>query len=335
MYDSIPLVIDSEYFKKFTQQNNELNYMLPIFIIVMVGGDLYLFFNKNITSQEITKILKNILVIEEDVELTPTIELPAVSVDAPLTYKGQEIPNITDIEKIYDWTLYAPSKELYENLFTTKLKDPFQHISKRFIKFKKTGYFSATFANDIYSGEISDTIPLDKIKEFSLTKHVFTSPTPNVVTERFKKLMSRVEQDQHWKLQNLVAGLVKESQNPPQTELYKKYIPDKKLDLIVQLRKPETTQVSEPPKESIHISDKLQENLQIKRKGNRRGSLFGLVSSSDLIAKNVLNSINYDTGDDIKWDGMAVTFTPLPAGWLDPKPSADTSIVPAAADTRQ
>jgi len=317
MYDSIPLVIDSNNFVHRFRGDNEINYMLPIFIIVMIGSDLYLFFNKNITSQEITQILKNILYINTEVILDPPIELPAVSVDAPPTYNGQEIPNIADIEK-YDWPLSYDNSfakdVLLENLFRTKLKDPFQHISKRFIKFKKTGVFSATFEKNIYSGEISDTIPLDKINETSLTKHKFTSPATDVVTEKFKNLMSSVNNDDPSKLQNLVMGLVIESrspQNSPQNDLYKQYIPDEELKLIVQLGKPEITQGRKPPQETIRISNKLQKNW--------RGYLSWRVSSSDLIAKNVLNSINDDIGDQEQWESLAGTFTPLPASWLKRK----------------
>ena len=314
MYDSIPLVIDSDYFQRYTQENNKINYMLPIFIIVMIGSDLYLFFNKNMTLEEITKILKNILEINAEVILYPPIQLPTVSADNYVvpTYNSIRISNITDIAKITDWSLSkehddAPSRQLLKNIFSDMLEDPFQHISKRFIKFKKP-FFKRSFENDIYSGEISDTIPLDDIKETSLTKHTFKSPPPNVVTERFKKFFDEKVNlsDNDSKLSYLINQLTRHIESDTHlTQLYKQYIPNEKIDLTVEEYKKPESQSKE--KEEIKID--------VTRVGPLNES--NAITSSDLIAKNVLNSIN---------DYMVTrgTFTPLPPGWLIPRPSADT-----------
>ena len=333
--DSIPMIMDSE---SLPGRGIELEYILPIFIIVMYGDDLFLFFNKNITSEEITKILKSILGINQvEVTLTldPPIELPAVSGDAP-EYKGTQISNINDIEKIYNWSLSndedadSPSKVLLEYTFRAYV-DPFQHIiSKRFIMLKGKGVgVWKTFENDIYSGEVNDTIPLDEIKVKSLTKHTFTSPTPDVVTERFKSLMRDVNNEKHYKLQKHVHTLEQVWDNPPQKGLYKEYIPpDKDIELSLYYSDPKLT--TTPEKEWIKISNTLS--------GKRRRFLYGDVDSdSDLIPKNVLNSINKDT--ETTWGrtpgssypGLGGLFIPFPQGWFHPPQSSTTTTTSATS----
>ena len=345
LFDSIPMIIDSE---SLPGRRIELEYILPIVIIVMYGDNLYLFFNKNITPQEITKILKSILGINQEVTLIlyPPIELPAVSVDAPPTYNGQEIPNITDIETIYNWgdkDADSPSKVLLETTFQADV-DPFQHISKRFIMLQgKNVFFSKTFEKDIYSGEISDTIPLDEIKDSSLTKHKITSPTPDVVTKMFKSLMDNLNKKNDYKLENRVFTLEQDRVNPPQIGLYKEYIPlpnkdNKDIKLSLYYSDPNltpttkeltpTTKELTPTKEWIKISN--------NPSGKRRRSLFGEVKS-DLIPKNVLNSINNDTAT--RWGrtpgslypGLGGLFIPFPRGWFHPPQSSTTTTTSATS----
>ena len=312
IHDQISIVIDSELFDNHQGDNNGIKYILPIFIIVMIGSDLYLFFNKNMTLEEITKILKNILEIKTEVILDPPIQLPTVSADNYVvpTYNSIPISNITDIAKITDWSLSkehddAPSRQLLKKIFSDMLEDPFQHISKRFIKFKKTGYFPATFANDIYSGEINDKLSLDSS---SLTKHTFTSPPPDVVTERFKNFFDEKVNlsDKDIKLSYLINRLTPHIKSDTHlTQLYKQYIPNEKIDLTVEeYKKPES-----------HSKEKEEIKIDVTRVGPLNES--NAITSSDLIAKNVLNRIN---------DYMAPVgrFTPLPPGWLIPRPSAVT-----------
>jgi len=401
--DSIPMIMDS---KSLPGRGIELEYILPIFIIVMYGDDLFLFFNKNITSQEITTILKSILGINQEVTLTldPPIELPAVLVDAPPQpvgstpqpvgstpqpvdappqpvgstpqpvgstpqpvgstpqpvgstpqpvgstkqtsdappYKGTPISNINDIEKIYNWSLSdadntnSPSKLLLETIFRDYV-DPFQHIiSKRFIMLKgKRMYMigNKTFENDIYSGEVSDTIPLDKINDKSLTKHKITSPTSDVITERFKSLMSGVNNEEYFKLKNHVFTLERDWANVPQKELYKEYIPpDDGIALSLYYSDPKLT--TTPAKEWIQIYNK----PSYEQLGKPRRSLFGDVKSySDLIPKNVLTSINKDT--EKTWGrqpgastpGLGGLFIPFPRGWFHPPKSSTTTTTSATS----
>jgi hypothetical protein len=312
IYDKISIVIDSKLFDNHQGDNNKINYILPIFIIVMIGSDLYLFFNKNMTLEEITKILKNIIEINTDVILDPPIQLPTVSADNYVvpTYNRIAISNITDIAKITDWSLStehddAPSRQLLKNIFSDMLEDPFQHISKRFIKFKKTGVFSATFEKNIYSGEINDKLSLDSS---SLTKHTFTSPPPDVVTERLKNLFDEKVNlsDKDIKLSYLINRLTPHIKSDTHlTQLYKQYIPNEKIDLTVEeYEKPES-----------HSKETEEIKIDVTRVGPLNES--NAITSSDLIAKNVLNSIN-------DYMGTVGRFTPLPPGWLIPRPSAVT-----------
>lgn len=329
MYDRIPIVIDSNFFDKYGHFNNKINYILPIFITVMVGDDLYFFFNKNMTSEVLTILLKTMLGIKPEVILDPPIELPAVSADYVVpTYNGIPIPNIENIKDIGNkWTFddddleAYPSYQLVRNLFHAKLEDPFQHISKRFIKFKKTriyslkGGISSTFENVIYSGEISDTIPLDEIKESSLTKHTFTSPTSDVVTAGFKTLFETVkERDGYSKLQQVIHYITYSIPNPPLETLYGQYIPTQNNEIELKSEPPEKTHYSQTENMTINISQPPQ-----------RMSIYNdIITTSALTAKNILNSINDSTASIA--GRIAGTFTPLPPGWFVPRPSADTSI---------
>lgn len=174
------------------------------------------------------------------------------------------------------------------------LEDPFQHISKRFIKFKKNGFFKRSFENDIYSGEISDTISLDNIKETSLTKHTFTSPTPDVVTDIFKKFFDEKVNfsDKDIKLSYLINHLTPHIKSDKR--LREQYIPDdKNIELQVKYENPV---VKSKEDEEIRIV--------VTPVGWSNNESYA-TTPSDLIAKNVLNSIN-------KYMATRGTFTPLP-----------------------
>jgi hypothetical protein len=236
------------------------------------------------------------------------------------TYNGIPIPNIENINDIgnkwaFDDDDDSPADELLTKLFLAKLEDPFQqNISKRFIKFKKTGKMSPTFENVIYSGEISDTIPLHKIPESSLTKHTFTSPTSEVVTAGFKQLFEKVNKgDVAHKVQLVLYNITFLSTKLLLDKLYENYISTQEHEIELESNKPEQRRKTEymkiyksrvPMQIRVYVFDDIKlSDVDIQ--------------TSDLTAKNILNIVNDNTTAKME-HGIAGPITPLPPGWFKP-----------------
>jgi hypothetical protein len=330
MYDRIPIPIVISGPSRY-----EILHILPIIITVMVGDDLYFFFNKNMTSEELTIALKTILAIKEtdEVILNPPIELPAVSAENVVPkYNGIPIPNIENIKDIgnnwkFDEGDDSPADELLTKLFLAKLEDPFQqHISKRFIKFKKTGMsMFSKFENVIYSGEISDTIPLHEITESLLTKHMFTSPTSNVVTAGFKYLFEKVNKgDVGHKLQLVLHNITYLSTIQLLDKLYENYISTQEHEIELESKKPEQrrnkTEYMEIYKSKVPMQIRVSVDDDIKLSDVD-------IKPSDLTAKNILNIVNDNTTAKMK-HGIAGPITPLPPGWFKPPAPEQVAVTP-------
>jgi hypothetical protein len=308
IYTPINTTSDRNIEVKFTHK-------LPIFIMVRVHqiskDDFYLFFNKNITSDEITNILKVILENEE-VTLDPPIQVSQPSPDVEPRIESTIYGNIDDARNNPSIT----PKELVTKIFGANLENflrpnyiqnPFQHFSQTFLVLKSTSTLSPKYS--IYSGETTDAAkPLDGIK---LKPH--TIPNIPDLNERIDYL--KKNDLNHGGLTN-VSVL---------TELDRNYIPNGTFtfERTVNIEEKDKPQLFTAAMKSLSEAGfKIKHTLSIKPIAPYRRTLYHYspIGVDNISLEHLSKTIDINMNNRYDFG----FFTPLPSGWFAPKKSQAT-----------